>query len=266
MVAVSGCQPDSSPQPQATPCPVPSTVPAGTDAPADQAPGGGGLQIVDHGYTQVGGSGYSVSLGALVRNTSSRTAYRTTVALRVLDVQGRTAVDPLNAAQLVLEIPLIGPRQQVAVGSSAGVRTDVSANGAPDKVTTFDVSLGTTRWLLAGNVASVPSITATYRSLELDAQQPESGSLRYAAASTSCRPLVSRGTAAVFVNPAGTVVGGAFDPATGSPRCGTAGYDEYLLAPRSIPRNIDEAKTQITPYCDLVAVGGDSKPSGGPFN
>jgi hypothetical protein len=244
---------------------VPTAAPDGTEAPAGQAPGGGGLQVVDHGYTDVGGNGY-VSLGAFVRNTSSRVAYRTAVTLRVSDAQGRTAVDPLNAAQLILEIPVIRPGQQVAVGSSAGLRTDLSLNGAPDKVATFDVVLGSTLWLPARSASLFPSFTTTYRSIERSDVQPATGSVRYSVTSTSCRPLVSRGTFAVFVNAAGAVVGGAFDPDNTSPRCGTAGYDESLIAVHSIPTDIDEAKTQVSAYCDLAAVGGELKPSGAPFN
>jgi hypothetical protein len=265
MVAVSGCEPDSSPHAQTSPCDVPSAVPTGTDSPADQAPGGGGLQVVDHGYTQVAGNSY-VSLGAFVRNTSSRIAYRTEVTLRVSDSQGRTAVDPLNAAQLVLEIPVITPGQQVAVGSSAGLRTDRTPNGAPDKVASFDVVLGSTLWLPTADAASFPSFTTTYRRMERNQVQPASGSLWYSVTSTSCRPLVSRGTVAVFVNQAGAVVGGALDPDNSSPRCGTAGYDESLIAVQSIPTSIDDAKTQVSPYCDLAAVGGDLKPSGAAIN
>jgi hypothetical protein len=63
---------------------VPTTEPEGTEAPANQAPGGGGLQVVDHGYTQVGGNGH-VSLGALVRNTRAE-AVRRAVQLKSADV------------------------------------------------------------------------------------------------------------------------------------------------------------------------------------
>jgi hypothetical protein len=245
---------------------MPSSAPASTDTPADQAPGGGGIQVVDHGYTQVGGNGYSVSLGAFLRNTSSQIAYRTLVTLRVTDARGRFAADPLNAAQLVLDVPVIKPGQRVAIGSSAGLRTDLSPNGAPDEVAAFDVVLGPTHWLPASDAALFPSFATTYRRLDRDDEQPESGSLWYSVTSTSCRPLASRGTAAVFVDPAGAIVGGAFDPADNSPRCGTAGYNAYLLTPRSIPTGIDEDRTQITSYCDLAAASGTLKPSDAPFN
>jgi hypothetical protein len=244
---------------------VPTAAPDGTEAPANQAPGGGGVQVVDQGYTQVGGNSY-VSLGALVRNTSSQIAYRTAVTPRATDAQGHTAVDPLNAGQLILEIPVIRPGQQVAVGSSAGLRTDLSLSGAPDKVARFDVVLGSTLWLPANDATSFPSFTTTYRGIDRNDVQPATGAVHYAVTSTSRRPLVSRGTFAVFVNPAGAVVGGAFDPDTSSPRCGTAGYNGSLIAVQSIPTGIDEAKTQVSGYCDLAAVGGELKPSGAPFN
>lgn len=264
---MGGCTPGSSPSPRSSACGVPTAAPAGTDAPAGQAPGGGGLQVVDHGYTQVGSNGYAVSLGALVRNTSGRVAYRTTVTLRVLDAQGRTAIDALNARQLILEIPVIQPGQQVPVGSSAGLRTDLSLNGAPDNVASLDVLLGSTRWLPAQDAGLFPAVTTTFRGIERDGPDSASGGVRYSVSPTSCRQLVARGTFAVFVNSAGAVVGGAFDPDYTPPHCGTTRYDGSLDVLAGIPTGIDEARTQVSSYCDIAPVGGgDLKPSGAPFN
>ncbi|ASW55515.1 hypothetical protein [Plantactinospora sp. KBS50] len=208
-----------------------------------------------------------MSLGAIVRNTASQIAYRTTVTLRVSDPQGRTAIDPLNAAQLILEIPIIMPGQQVAVASSAGLRTDLSPAGRPDKVASFDVTLGPTLWLPPENTTLFPTVTTTYLGVDRFDGDPTSGRVRYSVTSTSCRPLVARGSFAVFLDQTGAVVGGAFDPDTTSPHCDAMDHEESLSTIHSIPTGIDEAKTVVSVYCDIATVGGGRvKPSGAPFN
>jgi hypothetical protein len=266
-LAVSACDSDASPSTKASACAVPTAAPSATVGPADRAPGGGGLQVVDHGYTEVGPTSASVSLGALVRNTSSQIAYRTRVTLRVTDAQGRPAIHPWSSAQLILAIPVIMPGQEVPVASSGGLRTDLDPFGGADKVASFEVVLGPTQWLPADHATWFPTFTTTYRRVERDKDDPESGRVWYSVTSTSCRPLVSRGAAAVFFNPAGAVVGGAFDPDNPSPYCGGDPYDGSLLTPPSIPTGIDEAKTRVAAYCDLAAqVRGEVKSPDAPYN
>ena len=264
MFGVGACQSGSSPS--ATTCAVPTVAPAGTQAPATAAPGGGGLEVVDHGFTQLGRHDQWVSVGALIRNTSSHIAYQTKVTLRVTDAQGHTAIDPLNAAQFILAIPVIRPGEEVPIGMSGGVLWDTNVSVDPDRVTAFDVVLGSTEWLPARDAASFPAFTTTYQRIERDTGDPESGAVWFSVASPTCRPMVSRGVVAVFYNQAGTVVGGTFDSDNTSPYCASAQYTGWLATLPAIPQNIDEAKTQVASYCDLASPGGDLKPSGAPFN
>ena len=264
MFGAGACQ--SSSPPSAKACTVPTVAPAGIQGPATAAPGGGGLEVVDHGFTQVGRHNNWVSVGALIRNTSSQIAYQTKVTLRVTDAQGNTAIDPLNAAQFILAIPVIRPGEDVPIGMSGGVLWDTNVSIDPDTVTAFDVALGPTQWLPARDAASFPTFTTTYQRIERDTEDPEAGAVWFAVASSACRPLVSRGVVAVFFNRAGTMVGGTFDSDNTSPYCASTHYTGWLATLPAIPQNIDEAKTQVASYCDLASPGGELKPSGAPFN
>src|SRR4051812_433324 len=85
---IGGCD-GGSPSPLSSGCAIPSAAPSGAYAPAGRPPGGrGGLEVVDHGFTQLGDGNENVSLGALVRNSSDKVAYRAEVRLRITDAQG----------------------------------------------------------------------------------------------------------------------------------------------------------------------------------
>lgn len=259
LAGVSACEKDSAP----SACAVPTAAPAGTEAPAGQAPGGGGLEVVDRGFTEIDGE---VSLGALVRNASSQIAYRTTVTLRLADSQGRDPVHETSRRQLVLEIPVVRPGEQVAVASRAGLRFDLKPSGAAADVAAFDVVLDSTRWLAANNSTAFPAFTTTLQRTERNELEEGSGRLWYSVATTSCRSLPARGAYAVFFDPAGTVVGGAIEPSGGREMCETPAYDKILVASKSLPPGIDEARTLVSVYCDLAAPSGGFRPSGAPFN
>jgi hypothetical protein len=226
------------------------------------------LEVVDHGFTQFpdpAGAG-RVSLGALIRNTSNRIAYRAGVKLQITDAQGQDAVDPVNARELILEIPVIRPGEQVALGKRAGTRDDVSPDATSDKVTAFDVQLGSVTWLTAGDAALFPSFPAAFRGIERAGKSSVTGQVRYSVASTSCRQMTPRGTAVVFFDPSGHVVGGTIDGIGDPTHCGTAGYDKATLD-TTIPLGIDQAKTLVTEYCDPAPPQwGVYRPSGAPVN
>jgi hypothetical protein len=226
------------------------------------------LEVVDHGFTQFSASvdAGRVSLGALVRNTSDQIAYRTGVKLRIKDAQGLDAVHPWNARELIMEIPVIRPGEQVAVGKKVGTRFDVNLDQAPDKVTAFDVELGSATWLPADSAALFPTFTTTFRGIGRDREDILTLGVQYSVGSTSCRQLTSRGTAVVFVNSSGAVVGGSIDKIGDQGRCGTEGYTK-ANQDDSIPAGIDEGRTLVTEYCDLSRPeGGVYRPSGAPFN
>ncbi|TWG13781.1 hypothetical protein FHX34_10469 [Actinoplanes teichomyceticus] len=202
----------------------------------------------------------------MVRNTSGLIAYRTGVKLRIRDAQGRDAVHPVNARELVMEIPVVRPGERVAVGARVGTRDDVSLNGAADKVVRFDVELGSATWLPADDAALFPTFTATFRGIGRNSTDPVRGGIRYSVTSMSCRQMASRGTAAVFFDSSGAVVGGTIDGIGDPRRCGTDGYEKTSLE-TYVPKGIDEARTLLTEYCDVSRPeGGVFRPSGAPFN
>ena len=262
VAAVSACDRERPPDDPPA-CAVPTAAPPGTEKPAARAPGGGGLEVVDHGFTQIGGT---ASLGGLVRNTSRQIAYRTAVVLRLTDREGRDPVHEVSRAQLIIEIPVVRPGEQVAVASWAGMRTDLAPSGTPAEVATFTVELGSTRWVEAGDAAQFPAFTSTVTQVERSEAETESGQVGYAVTTTSCRPLVPRGAAAVFFGPAGSVVGGTLEPGGGARGCGTTGYEASISANRSIPPGIDEARTLVSVYCDLAAPASGFRPSAAPIN
>ncbi len=270
VLAVGACD-SGEPAAKASVCPIPTSPPAGAAAPAGQAPGGGGVEVVDHGFTQLfnektGGlsTGASVSLGALLRNTSGQVAYRTQVTLRIKDAAGRDAAHPWSVRNLILEIPVIHPGEQVAVGDRAGVRDDIDQFHAYDKVTKFDVELGSATWMPAESAAMFPSITTTFRSLE---QKNSVSTVRYTAATTACRATVFRGMAAVFLNKSGHVTGGLLGTQPELEQCGTTGHEGSFSDIVPAPEGIDEGKTVVSEYCDVARPeGGVYRPSGAPFN
>ncbi|BCJ44416.1 hypothetical protein Aiant_50730 [Actinoplanes ianthinogenes] len=222
-----------------------------------------GLEVTDHGFSQFDGRS-NVSLGAVVRNTSGRIAYRTEVSLRVVDAQGRDAVHPSHARWLIQQIPVIRPGEQVALGATVATREVVG--GAADKVSSFDVAFGSVTWLPADTAASFPPFAATVHDIERSKEERLTGSVRYSVTSTACRPMTPRGTAAVFFDSSGAVVGGLLDAVHEPSQCGTAGYDARTLD-SDIPLRADQAKTLVSEYCDLSRLaGGVYRPSGEPVN
>ncbi|HWS31394.1 MAG TPA: hypothetical protein VN408_01480 [Actinoplanes sp.] len=254
----------SSPEPPA--CAVPSAAPAGAEGPAGQAPGGGGLEVTDHGFSATGG-GDHLSLGGLVRNTSGSIAYRTTVVFRLADVQGNDPVHEWSTRQLTIVVPVIRPGEEVAVASLVGLRLDVNPIDKPIKIAEFDIVLGPTRWLGAETASAFPPFVAGPVTVDRDAPGSDEGTIRFSVTTASCRELLPRGASAVFFNRAGAVVGGALDPGNGTGSCAIPGYDARISERHQIPAGIDVARTRVTPYCDFTRrdVSGHP-PSGAPIN
>lgn len=230
--------------------PVPSFgVPTQTDA----APGGGGLTVAEQGYGQIDepgrnrAPGETVSLGAVVHNTSSRVAYRTRVILRVLDAREQSVVADRSGELLRQEIPVILPGQRVAVGAWTFVR-EVRA-GLPATVAAVQVRLDTTHWLPADGFKQV---TTVHRHTDRAAGEPASGSVDFAVTSPYCQPLAPRGVAAIFRDNAGTLIGGTFAYDNSRPRCQPGTHDEFISATRSIPLTADPTRTETATYCDVA--------------
>lgn len=78
--------------PSAQPCNARPTARPSIDASFAAPPAGTGLRVREKGFTVIGPPGRTVSLGAIVENTSTLVAYRTRITFRVHDTAGRSAL------------------------------------------------------------------------------------------------------------------------------------------------------------------------------
>jgi hypothetical protein len=223
-----------------------------------------GLRIVERGFSPVGIGG-TVSLGAIVENTSTLVAYRTRVTLRVFDAQQQSVVPQSYGRFLRQEIPVILPGQRIGVGASTAVRD--GSPGRPVAVASFEIDLGTPQWWPPDNDAhSFGPVTTSHQATKRDRVEPGSGSVTYTIESAYCAEIAARGVATVFRNGSGAVVGG--DLAVDAPggRCRPGRFAESSSAFRSIPTDVDDSRTESYPYCDPVTAGPQPTGSDPPVN
>jgi hypothetical protein len=242
-------------------CDIPDRV-SGISASAVSAPGGGGVQVVEQGFTQNPNS--TVSLGAILENTGSSVAYRTQVTFRLFDAS-RSELPEVGPVKLTAEVPVILPGQRIGAGAGT-YRADV-------RVASVEIVVGATTWIPRDAVGhSFSPVTATYlRTTRFNPQIPMSVDIRYQETSANCRSLDNRGTAVVFRDPTGKVVGGdvgtpdtpiMFRDEQGndlggetqrppSPSCSQGERETWIVPPRGEPATADDTRTAIYPYCDL---------------
>ena len=103
-------------------------------APAKTAPGGGGVEVEDKGVSSSG----LASMGAVLRNTSDRIAYRTKVSLDVIVSVDGLPPGPVQGPLMTMEIPVMMPGQRMGVG-----RPLITVS-ATNKVVSADVDVQTT--------------------------------------------------------------------------------------------------------------------------
>jgi hypothetical protein len=242
-------------------CDIPDRV-SGVSASAVSAPGGGGVRVVEQGFTQDPNS--AVSLGAVLENTGSSIAYRTQVAFRLFDAS-HSELPEAGPTKLTVEIPVILPGQRIGTGSGT-----YSANV---QVASIEVGFGVTTWVPRDAVGhSFSPVTATYlRTARFNPRIPTSVDVHYQETSANCRSLDNRTTAVVFRDATGKVVGGdvtspdtpiIFRDEQGndlggekkrppSPSCSQGERETWIVPPRGEPVTADDARTTIYPYCDL---------------
>lgn len=242
-------------------CDLPTPPSAGVQ-PAGQAPGGGGLRVVEKGFTQLSGSADTVSVGAIVENTSRQIAYRTRATFRVFDRQRKPATVAKNDAFLRMEIPVILPGQRIAAGMSNYVREYGEAD-APVMVAEFDLDLSTTHWSAPGDLAEV---SADQIRVERTTIEEASGTVHYTLESGYCRDAFFRGVAITFRNSAGRIVGGTFETVPQSARCHPGTSPQRAVTSRSIPTGIDDSRTEVSPYCDIAPRDPRATTSDAPVN
>lgn len=249
------------PAPRGAPCDVPSVAPSGVTAGGGQAPGGGGLRVVEQGFTAIppAGSGLGmVSLGAVVENTSGRVAYRARVTFRVRDARDASVVPDNSGELLVQQIPAILPGQRVGVGAWTYLRADGS--GRPVEVAGFAVEFGPTQWLpREENADTFAQLSARHQHTERSTAAQHTATLHYSVESAYCRALTPRGVGVVFRDTAGTVVGGSFQT-DNARRCEPGVAEQSISQVMGIPATVDDGRTEVYPYCD-VAPGGAVDPS-----
>jgi hypothetical protein len=133
--ALHGCTSTDDEAASAQPCPTWTAPPEGTDAPADAAPDGGGLRIIEQGYTQLGARSELISIGAIVENTSTQAAYRTRVTFDFFDAK-KQSLAPKRGQFYHLEIPIILPGQRIPLATWGYIREDETTR-RPGTVTTY---------------------------------------------------------------------------------------------------------------------------------
>jgi hypothetical protein len=242
-------------------CDIPDRV-SGISASAVSAPGGGGVRVVEQGFTQDPNS--TVSLGAVLENSGSSVAYRTQVEFRLFDAS-HSELPEAGPVKLTVEIPIILPGQRIGAGAGT-YRADV-------RVASVEIVVGATTWVPRDAVGhSFSPVGATYlRTTRFNPRSPISVDVRYQETSANCRSLANRGTAVVFRDPTGKVVGGEvgspdtpimFRDEQGndlggekqrppSPSCSQGERETWIVPPRGEPVTADDARTAIYPYCDL---------------
>lgn len=244
---LAACQHTTSPTAGCPPLTAPT---GGVPGAADSAPGGGGLAVTGQGYSQVtydtGGPQQWVSLGAEVRNSSSRVAYRVDVAFRYVDARNH-GPDLTNRQDTRIEVPMILPGQRVPVGLTAAAPQELSGSiPLPSRVRSLTVTLSPVTWYPTGpSFQTIPTEVTSVTS---------TGLVNAAATSPYCRPLTPRGSSAVFRDTTGVILGGYFEPASrGESTVCRPGRQPVSLSPGSpYPHGTDTTRTQVASYCDLT--------------
>ncbi len=215
---------------------VPVAAPDKPSGTATTAPDGGGLRVVEQGFTNIN---YGVSYGAIVENTSASVAYRTQVTFG-FSTNGEQLEPPpttLNTQQ----IPIILPGQRIGVGTTASLP-------APYSATSVELRLGETTWLNRTDVGrDLGPVTATLvRSEHPNHDYPGYLEITYTSATNTCRQLAGRGAATVLRDPSGTIIGGTLEGYDNGCSAGT-----HITARGELMPVADDTRTQVFPYCDL---------------
>ena len=241
-----------------TSCDLPASAPAGVSAPGDRAPGGGGLRVVEQGFSPLPAGTApvpGVSLGAVLENTSGQVAYRARIRFRVLDTRGVEI--PAAGALLSQQIPVILPGQRIGVGAWTYVGEE--ASGTPVTAGGFEVRIGATEWLPESERGRFAEISTRHQQIERSPATGGTGTIRYSVESGYCRPLVPRGAGFVFRDSGGAIAGGSFQTG-GGVRCRPGSSEEAVSSVMGIPAGIDESRTESHPYCDVAPGGGWPEP------
>ncbi|WP_336156969.1 hypothetical protein [Amycolatopsis sp. VC5-11] len=239
----------------AKPCDIPNSV-REQPVSAKSAPGGGAVEVAEKGASSSG----LASMGAVLRNTSDRIAYRTKVTFKVIVSVNGLPPGPIQGAPMTMEVPVLLP------GQRAGIGRPLINVGGTDKVISADVDVQTTTWLPNGALGGFAPATDIYESTSRAKASLPADAVRYTEKSTNCRALASRRTAVVFRDANGAIVGGDLVPPDGkgnpagtpqeppsSPSCSPGERSTWIVPLQKIPKNADDNHTELYSYCDLNA-------------
>lgn len=252
--AVTGC--DQTPDTPPSACTTPSVAPTGASAPST-----GALSVAEQGFSRLGPQQGIVSIGAVLKNTGSEVAYRVPITFQVRGAQGASVVAKGSGELLRQEIPMVLPGQQVPLGAWTYLGNDQS--GHPLTVADVKIEVGTPQWLAADS-DTFATMSVQPQGTTRTTSDPESGSVSYTMTSGSCRALAPRGVAMVFRRADGSIAGGSIEVGSSAAKCLPGESTESALADRSMPRDIDEQRTQVSVYCDIVPPG--TRNADGPIN
>ncbi|MEC3982450.1 hypothetical protein [Amycolatopsis sp. H20-H5] len=254
-------------------CDIPASV-AGGAVSSSAAPGGGGVRVIEQGFT--GAEDHSVSLGAIVENSSTSVAYRTRVTFRTFDAE-HNLLPPTEGSvdRRLVEIPVILPGQRTGVGLSTLMTRST-------EIASFEVEMGTTTWVSRPALGQdyEPTTGAYLRVLRFNPKTPFNVDIHYKETSPSCRSLGSRRTATVFRDAGGKIVGGSLDSPGGliifrdeqgrdlggewtlpaGQSCDQGERETWLTPSVPVPAVAADARTEVYPYCDLASPPYSSKP------
>ncbi|MEU0790779.1 hypothetical protein ABZ342_11975 [Amycolatopsis sp. NPDC005961] len=238
-------------------CDIPVDIPDRVTASSSTS--GGGIKVVDQGFSQ-SPSGL-VSLGAVVENAGTDVAYRVPVKFRLFDAAHHELREVAAG-----EIPVLLPGQRIGAGKGTYARDTT--------VVTVETAVGPNAWLPPTAVGSLGPVNATYlRTLRYYPDNPAYVDVHYRETSTNCRALDSHATVALFRDPAGRIIGGDSGPAgmpltfqdthgndivverqvPSSPSCSPGERETWVIPSVGGPVTGDDARTEVYPYCALGA-------------
>ncbi|WP_051367213.1 hypothetical protein [Hamadaea tsunoensis] len=227
------------PAPAPAACTIPDSVAAAPDA------SGGVITVLEKGFSRqrrtADSGAEGVSMGAVVRNTGSRVAYRTRITFQVFDAAHHDVARP-RSLQLVQEIPVLMPGERIGVGAFAYV-------AGTGQAVSIDVLPSGTRWIDPAVLGAYRPVTAAYAGTSSNAPPTVSMTVD----SANCRALDSRGGAVVYRAANGTIVGGDEAPlrSAGDQVCRPGTATAFLDATADAPEQRAAARTEAYAYCDL---------------
>ncbi|GAA2577472.1 hypothetical protein GCM10010435_62040 [Winogradskya consettensis] len=221
-----------------------------------------GISLAEQGHSTLHAANFStVTIGAILENTTDKVAYHTRVTFDALGADGTSTVQDTFHRYQVIEVPILLPKTKVPVGTTLAIKgtdaTDVTITFAPSQ------------WLPAGDATNgLAPITTTLVPAKTSTDPQGIGTITYRTRSANCTDLVSRGSSYVLRDTAGTLLGGGIGAEPQDSGCDTDENrfdNSFITAFSAVPKNANLAKTEVAALCDLSKVT-DSQPSGGPLN